>query len=186
MPISSPNTKSRIHKGSTNSLLHVEILERDGNWRDLKNIRDQINRVMNVALQNPKISIQSQSEVCIVLSNDKEVQNLNLTFRRKNCATNVLSFPSRRKDAIGDLKTFLGDIVLAQETIKREANEANIPFVDHLSHLTLHGFLHLMGYNHKTERQASTMEGLEVAILSRLGISDPYKLRKSPRHNDKF
>lgn len=176
MPISSQNSKKKNLKRSKNSFFQIEILVKDRNWNDVKNIRGLIQRVINVAVQYLKISIQNHNEVCVVLSNDKEIQNLNLTFRRKNYPTNVLSFPSAKKGG----RNFMGDIVLARETIEREAIELNIPFVHHISHLTIHGFLHLMGYQHETTREANKMVSLEVAILSHLGILDPYKKISSP------
>ena len=110
----------------------------------------------------------SQTEVSIVLSDDQEVQNLNKTFRHKDKLTNVLSFPSKEKGE-------LGDIILAYETVTREADEKGISPVDHTLHLIIHGFLHLLGYDHEKESDAQRMEALEVQVLKILGISNPYE-----------
>ena len=173
MPLSPHDPKESKRKDSLNPLLHFEILEREGNWEGLQNIQRMMKRIFAAVVNHPEISIEKQGEVCIVLSSDKDVQNLNLTFRGKNTPTNVLSFPSLRKRAIED-HPFIGDIIFAKETIEREAKESHITFANHLSHLTVHGLLHLMGYHHETEREAQIMEGLEIAILSELGISNPY------------
>lgn len=110
----------------------------------------------------------SQTEVSIVLSDDQEVQNLNKTFRHKDKTTNVLSFPSEEEGE-------LGDIILAYETVTREADERSISPVDHTLHLIIHGFLHLLGYDHEKESDAQRMEALEIQVLKILGISNPYE-----------
>src|SRR5262249_40827786 len=96
---------------------------------------------------------------------------LNRTWRGKNEPTNVLAFPMRRR---AKPQRLLGDIVIAYETLAREAAAEHKPFSHHLAHLAVHGFLHLCGYDHETNRQAAAMERLEVAILARLQIPDPY------------
>ena len=108
-------------------------------------------------------------EVSVVLSNDTEVQNLNKTFRHKDTPTNVLSFDSEIEDE-------LGDIILAYETVMREARETDIPFLDHTLHLIIHGFLHLLGYDHEEESNAEKMEDMEIKILKSLNIKNPYEV----------
>lgn len=183
MPFFDQDTKDIITKCSLNSLLDYEIIKREGNWGDIEGIRDLVGQVLNAVINDPKISIQNQSEICIVLSSDRDIQSLNRTYRGKNNPTNVLSFSSPKKGSF-QAHNFIGDIVLAQETIEREAFENNISFAHHLSHLIIHGLLHLMGYDHETEREARNMEELEISILSRLGISDPYK--KKPQRCSQF
>jgi probable rRNA maturation factor len=111
-------------------------------------------------------------EVTIVLADDAMVQELNLRFRNLNKPTNVLSFPSGSNEpaVYGDLST-LGDVVIAFETMKAEAN---LSLSDHLSHLIVHGCLHLLGYDHEGDEAANKMETLEIKILAGLGIKDPY------------
>jgi probable rRNA maturation factor len=141
-------------------------------------------------------------ELAVVLTNDAKIRTLNRQWRRKNAATNVLSFPvahqfsslaenrrrtgkrapprapAARVQRVSGSKTdpvpVLGDIVIAYETAEREARAERKPFADHLAHLAVHGFLHLAGYDHATDRQAKAMEKLEAAILSRLGVPNPY------------
>jgi probable rRNA maturation factor len=111
-------------------------------------------------------------ELAILLSDDGEVRRLNRHWRGKDKPTNVLSFPSGAAGPDG--RTFLGDVVLAYETLAREAAGFGRPLPDHLSHLVVHGVLHLMGYDHEKPAEARRMEGLEVRVLAGLGIPDPY------------
>ncbi len=107
-----------------------------------------------------------EAEVSVVLADDTFVQNLNREYRNKDKPTNVLSFP---QDA-----PMLGDIVLAYETIAHEASDQDKAFSDHLSHLLVHGTLHLLGYDHETDEEAEEMEGLEIEILGEMGVKNPY------------
>lgn len=108
--------------------------------------------------------------VCIMFGDDQALQVLNASFRNKDKPTNVLSFPAARS-----MKGQLGDIALGRETVFREAKEKSISLDHHVSHLVMHGFLHLLGYDHQTEVEAVKMEALERAALMRLGIADPYQ-----------
>jgi probable rRNA maturation factor len=112
-------------------------------------------------------------EAAIVLSEDAELRALNRRWRGKDKPTNVLSFPSGAAGPDGRL--LLGDVVLAYQTLEREAEEAQKPLSDHLSHLVIHGVLHLMGYDHEKPAEARRMEALEVRVLAGLGIPDPYR-----------
>lgn len=109
-------------------------------------------------------------ELCVLFADDAALQELNATFRNKNRPTNVLSFPVA--DRSGNR---LGDIALGRETVFREAEEKAIPVNHHISHLVIHGALHLLGYDHQTETEAEEMEDLERTALKQLGIADPYK-----------
>lgn len=111
-----------------------------------------------------------EGEVAIQLSNDAGVQELNAQFRGKDKPTNVLSFPDGEDGR-------LGDIILAYETIAREAEEQGKRFQHHLMHLVVHGMLHLQGYDHEKPRDAKRMEDKEVMLLSAMGIADPYESR---------
>lgn len=107
------------------------------------------------------------AEVAVVLADDRRLNELNLQFRGKDKPTNVLSFP--------DDEAPLGGLALAFQTVKREAFEQRKLFVNHSKHMILHGFLHLLGHDHIKARDARLMERLEIAILSELGISNPYE-----------
>jgi len=106
--------------------------------------------------------------LAVALADDRRVRVLNRRDRKKDKPTNVLSYPSGEK-------AFLGDIVLARQTVWREAREQKKTPADHLSHLVVHGTLHLLGHDHETsDADAERMEALERRILKRLGIRDPY------------
>jgi probable rRNA maturation factor len=115
-----------------------------------------------------------RAELAVVLTDDAAIRLLNRDWRGVDAATNVLSFPTKR---VGDGPPLLGDIVLAYETVAREAHRDGKPFAHHLAHLAVHGFLHLNGYDHGRADEAATMERLERAILRRLDIGDPYRER---------
>lgn len=111
----------------------------------------------------------SNMEVSIVFSNDQHIQDLNRTFRHKDSPTNVLSFNA-------EIEGELGDIILSRETVMREAQVAHIPPLHHTLHLIIHGFLHLLGYDHVEDNEAVEMEGMEIRILETLGIKNPYEV----------
>jgi len=112
--------------------------------------------------------------LAIAFADDDHVRALNRDFRGKDKPTNVLSFPAPPEATPPGGPAFLGDVVLARETITREAAEAGIPLEAHLVHLTVHGFLHLLGYDHQDDDDAERMEHLETAILADLGLPDPH------------
>jgi probable rRNA maturation factor len=113
------------------------------------------------------------SEVSIVLTDDSAIRTLNRDWRGNDTTTNVLSFPA----APPARAVFLGDIVIAYETLKRECENEQREFLHHLAHLAVHGFLHLLGYDHRTDRQAEEMEGLESRIMRSMKMPDPYLAR---------
>lgn len=115
----------------------------------------------------------AESELSLALADDATVQSLNRDYRQKDSPTNVLSFPAD-VPPMADVPQLLGDVILAFETCRREADEAKRPFANHLAHLTVHGVLHLLGHDHMEPEDATEMEALEVEILSELGIPDPY------------
>lgn len=107
--------------------------------------------------------------ITFLLTDDATVQELNLQFRHKDSATNVLSFPAPENP-----EDHLGDVALAYGVCAREADQQGKPLSHHLQHLTVHGVLHLLGYDHIGDDEAEAMEGLERAVLAGLGIPDPY------------
>jgi probable rRNA maturation factor len=122
----------------------------------------------------------SKGELAIVLADDCSIRLLNRDWRGVDAATNVLSFPAKpangNKSANGKKPAeHLGDIVLAFETIAREARGEGKPFAHHLAHLAVHGFLHLVGYDHERDKDAQVMEDAERDILRQLAIPDPYR-----------
>lgn len=112
--------------------------------------------------------------VAVALIDDAHMRRLNREFRGIDKPTNVLSFPAAMAPATPGMAHPLGDLAIAFETTAREAVESHKPFAHHLSHLVVHGLLHLLGHDHETEAEADAMERLERAILATLQIPDPY------------
>lgn len=115
--------------------------------------------------------------LAIRLVDEREGRQLNLQYREKDYATNVLSFPADLPEGLpAEFRSSqLGDLVICAPVVVREAQEQHRPAVDHWAHLTIHGVLHLLGYNHDKDDEAVEMEKLETRILAGLGIVDPYR-----------
>ena len=118
-----------------------------------------------------------QVELVVVLADDAEQRQLNRDWRGIDRPTNVLAFPAWAPGAQlpRDAPLLLGDVVLAFETVAREADEQDKPLADHFGHLIVHGVLHLLGYDHASDMEAVEMERLETSILAELGVADPYR-----------
>ncbi len=116
---------------------------------------------------------RAKIEISVLLCDDDTVSRLNGKYRGQTRPTNVLSFPISGADA-GPQSLLLGDVAIAFETVAAEAVSSQLAMVDHLTHLVVHGVLHLLGYDHYTPHEAEEMEALEVEILDRLGVADPY------------
>lgn len=135
-------------------------------WKQrLPRIRSLTNKAITAAMTAENVDFKSN--LSIVFANDAFVKDLNHTYRGKNKPTNILSFES-------DEEGYLGDMILAFETIVREAEEQGKTLADHLTHLLVHGLLHLLGYDHEQESDAEVMENKEIMILKGLGIENPY------------
>lgn len=139
-------------------------------------------RIGKLKNNSPSVSV----EVSFLFTNDQTIQNFNKNYRGQNNPTNVLSFPLENKKTLrGKLKSnpieegevLLGDIILAFDVVTEEAKKQNKPLLHHISHLIIHGILHLMGYDHTLDGDAEGMEALEIEILEELGIINPYLLR---------
>lgn len=125
-----------------------------------------------------------QWELSLLACNDARIADLNADFRGKPSPTNVLSWPSEERGAEDDGSApdlpegpdpELGDVAIAFETCKREAEDLGKDMPDHVMHLLVHGILHLLGYDHIRDQDATLMEGLETQILAEMGIADPYR-----------
>lgn len=117
-------------------------------------------------------------EIALVLADDATVKRLNRDYRGKDKPTNVLSFPMGGEPGPDGEPAALGDVVLALETIQAEAKAQGKRVADHVSHLAVHGVLHLLGFDHEKDAPARRMEALETRILASLGIADPYRPRR--------
>ena len=113
-------------------------------------------------------------EISVLLSDDGTVRDLNRDHRNKDSATNVLSFPGDVASTFPGAEILLGDIILAWQTVAKEARRDKKPVAEHMSHLVIHGVLHLLGYDHECDEDAAVMERLEVNCMASLGLSDPY------------
>ncbi len=140
----------------------ITLVVEDQNWRSHRGLQAKLLRAADSARQSARL----KGGFSILLADNKKLRALNRDFRGKDKATNVLSFPSQ-----GDYR---GDIAIAYGVTKKEAKTTGKTFADHATHLVVHGVLHLAGYDHERPKDAKAMEPLEVKILKRLGIADPY------------
>lgn len=143
-----------------------------GDWPDEAALTRLVDRAVSAAFA--ETAAAGPSELSIVFSDDAHIRTLNVGWRGKDKATNVLSFPAFPFPRGGKLPPMLGDIVLAAETVAREAALEDKPFENHITHLVIHGLLHLLGYDHETDAEAEEMEAIERSALARLAIPDPY------------
>lgn len=157
--------------------LDIDIMRETGDWPS------DAEEVVRRAAEHAYVVAgpSEDAELCIVLADDDFVQQLNKTYRAKDKPTNVLSFPTGSIPiAVGGEPLIdmgphlLGDVVLAVETITREAHEQKKSFAHHLAHLVVHGVLHLLGQDHEIDAEAEEMEAMERDILEDLNIADPY------------
>lgn len=152
----------------------IDLAVEAGAWGDEVSLRVLTAAAVGAALRELGARNGADTELSLVFTDDKHVRALNAEWRGKDAATNVLSFPAFEMAPGYPLPPLLGDIVIAFETVRREAALESKPFEHHLTHLIVHGFLHLLGYDHETDDEAEVMEGLERRILTALGIPDPY------------
>jgi probable rRNA maturation factor len=149
----------------------LEIIVRSARWRKHSTAKAVVKKAVLAAA---KAASTSAAELAIVLADDSAVRTLNHDWRGKDAATNVLSFPAASAGKTGPASPYIGDIVIAYQTVAREALDEGKPFNHHLAHLAIHGYLHLLGYDHDNDRDADKMERLERKALAQLAIPDPY------------
>jgi probable rRNA maturation factor len=145
--------------------------------------RGAVRTVLGVTVNRPLCDGGQAVELTIVLADDGEVRRLNRDYRGIDKPTNVLSFGGagdRRRRMAGE-PVILGDVILARETVAAEAAAQGKSIADHALHLVVHGLLHLLGHDHKVAREADAMEALEIDVLARLGIANPYAARARRR-----
>lgn len=154
----------------------TEVLVVADCWQSEPDAETVIQRAVAAAAESVDEDV-AEAEVAVMLTDDAGIRTLNSNWRGLDKPTNVLSFPALQPEGKwkpGDAPRMLGDIAIAYETMRREADEEHKPFDHHLSHLAVHGFLHLIGYDHENDDDAEEMEALETEILAHLGIPDPY------------
>jgi len=153
----------------------VDVLIESDAWQALPDAEDIVRRAIASAATTMAATRHRRTELSVLLCDDKTIAGLNARWRGQERPTNVLSFPAPPlPGAAPDGTVPLGDIAVAYETVVREAGEHGRPVSDHLSHLVVHGFLHLLGYDHHMDGEAEQMERIERDILARIGIADPY------------
>ena len=147
----------------------VDVVLLDAAWgKALPGVERLVRKAARAALG---VRVRS---LTVALSDDRRVQALNKRDRKKDKPTNVLSFPAFPVEVGGKVPPMLGDIVLAAETVAREAELEGKPLEHHISHLVIHGLLHLLGHDHEDDGDAEAMEAIERSALARLAIPDPY------------
>lgn len=162
------------------ALPSTEVLVVAECWQTEPDAEAVIHRAIEAAAEIADADV-GEAEIAVMLTDDSGIRTLNSNWRGIDKPTNVLSFPALQPTGpVGpdDAPRMLGDIAIAYQTTRKEADEERKPFDHHLSHLAVHGFLHLIGYDHENDQDAEAMEGLEREILARLDIPDPYADRE--------
>jgi probable rRNA maturation factor len=156
------------------SAARIEIVVEETAWRKSGVNYSRVKAAARLALEAGLAPAQNGREqmfrgLTVLLADDERLRHLNAQFRKKDASTNVLSFPAPENP-----EGYLGDIAIAFGVSSREAASTGLALADHTLHLVVHGVLHLLGYDHVLAREARQMEHLEIAILNKLGIADPY------------
>lgn len=151
----------------------IDVAVEAEGWPPEAELCARVGAALEAAVEEGGLAFHPGSELSLLFSDDATVRDLNARWRGQDKPTNVLSFPGDDEEGpvFGPV---LGDIVFALETVRREAEETGRPFENHLSHLIVHGILHLFGYDHQIDAEAEEMESLERRILARLNVPDPY------------
>lgn len=151
----------------------IDITVEAGSWAPEETLHAIVNTAVDACLA--ELGLEGDSELSLLFTDDAHIQVLNREWRGKDKPTNVLSFPAFDTAPGDPLPPMMGDIVIAYETVESEAALEKKRFDHHLTHLIVHGQLHLLGYDHEDEEEAEEMEALERRILARLDIPDPYE-----------
>ena len=176
-----PDIAMQISGTMASSALPItEVLVVADCWQTEPDAEAVIHRAIEAAAEIADADV-GEAELAVMLTDDAGIRTLNSNWRGIDKPTNVLSFPALQPTGAGapdDAPRMLGDIAIAYETTRKEADDEQKPFDHHLSHLAVHGFLHLIGYDHEKDDDAEAMEALEREILAQLGIPDPYADRE--------
>lgn len=157
----------------------LDIIVESPQWNAVPDVEPALRRAIDAAASPALVDAlgSTGSELAIVLTDDAAIRALNRQWRGRDQPTNVLSFPCHEGSQTPTSPRLLGDVVIAYETTANEAQAQGVRFDHHLAHLAVHGFLHLLGYDHESDKEAATMERLEREILARLDVPDPYATR---------
>ena len=158
-------TKPAMNDAGDNKTPRIEISIKSAGWSGIGDLDELTNSAIHAAWRHA--GRPQSGEFSVLFADDAAMRALNFKFRGLDEPTNVLSFPSD--------PPLMGDIVLAAETVAREASAQSKSLANHLCHLIVHGALHLMGHDHQTGEEAERMEALEIAALAELGVSNPYR-----------
>ena len=159
--------------GDSSRRLSIDCLVNAGNWQGLGDFEPLLGRLADAIVRHADLP-SARCSAALALSNDANVRRLNDQFRGFDKPTNVLSFPAHQPALTPSDIVFLGDVVLAEETVLREASDQAIPPRNHFVHLVAHGILHLLGFDHDRDDAAERMERIEAEILAELDIANPY------------
>ncbi len=150
----------------------LNVIVESDSWKAIRGLKSLTEKAVDAALT----AVAKNKEITILFADDVALKTLNRDWRSKNKPTNVLSFPAAQGVKLPRGQTTpLGDIALAFETVAKEAEASGISLKDHTTHLIVHGVLHLLGYDHIDDADATKMEAKEISILKKLGIVDPYQ-----------
>jgi probable rRNA maturation factor len=151
----------------------VDVIAETPLWVALPGAEELAERAAAAAVAAAGIAVLTGAEISVMLADDARLRELNLEWRGQDKPTNVLSFPAVPSERLAT-SPLLGDIAVAYETARREADAEGKALADHLVHLIIHGTLHLLGHDHLDVAEAERMEALEIRVLAGLGIADPY------------
>ena len=165
-----------VSQSGENTLIKDFLIEAEL-WNIIPSLEEIIDKALTTAqhyvMDEEDIRFLPETEISLVFTDDAAIRQLNASHRGKDKATNVLSFPIDEDTEI--FGPMLGDVIFSYETVERERNELGLAFSTHLTHLCIHGFLHLLGYDHIEPDEADKMESVEIAILALLDLPNPYE-----------
>ena len=153
--------------------IEIDVARVSSLWAALPGVEALVERAIRAAAIAGGATLREGAEVGVRLVDDEETRALNLRWRGLDEPTNVLAFPAAASSKLAEAP-LLGDILIAYETARREAAEQDLVFGDHVAHLIVHGFLHLVGFDHRDAEEARSMEGREIRILAEIGVANPY------------
>ncbi|MBB4076423.1 putative rRNA maturation factor [Bartonella fuyuanensis] len=154
-------------------MIIIDIMIKSAGWNDEEMLYNIAEKALTTTMHH--VSLENVvSEISLLFTDDEHMAQINAQWRNKNKSTNVLSFPAFLLKAGNPPGPIMGDIIIARETVVLEAKKEGKTFQEHLTHMIVHGILHLLGYNHETDDEAYQMEKLEREILQKLSIRDPY------------